>query len=66
MIYAKMRHNGIDNDLKANLKVVPRIGELVCFTDHSGHRHNFKVTSVTHHLQEDREHQVYISGDEIA
>ena len=61
MAYVEMRHSGISYDLKTELEIIPRIGEIMDFKDGDDH-HLFLVDRVVHVYEDHKLTNVYISG----
>lgn len=61
MTYVEMRHSGISHDLKTQMDIIPRIGEIVDFCDGEDD-HIFLVDRVVHVYENNRLIKVYISG----
>jgi hypothetical protein len=63
MTYVEMRHTGISHDIKTQLEIIPRIGDIMDFSD-GDDRHVFVVDRVVHIYEGHKLQQVYISGKE--
>ncbi|MDQ8756721.1 hypothetical protein RCO27_10825 [Sphingosinicella sp. LHD-64] len=61
MTYVEMRHSGISHDLKIEMEIIPRIGEVVDFIDGEDH-HIFVVDRVVHVYEGYKLEKIYISG----
>jgi hypothetical protein len=65
MVYVEMRHSGISHDIKTELDVIPRVGEIVDFSNNDEH-HLFRVDRVVHCYDDHRLEKIYISGTQIS
>ncbi|HMG47074.1 MAG TPA: hypothetical protein VK614_06410 [Allosphingosinicella sp.] len=63
--YIEMRHSGISHDLKTEMEIIPRIGELIDFRDGED-EHIFLVDRVVHVYEGHKLAKVYISGKQKA
>lgn len=64
MAYVEMRHTGISHDIKTNMEIIPRIGDIIDFTDGDDH-HIFKVERVIHVYEGGEFDKIYIAGQQI-
>lgn len=65
MVYIEMRHSGISHDIKTEMDIIPRIGDVVDFTDGEDH-HLFKVENVIHIYEDHKLEKVYLSGKQMS
>jgi len=64
MTYVEMRHSGISHDIKTEMEIIPRIGDIIDYTYEQDH-HLFKVEKVIHIYENGTLDKVYISGKQI-
>jgi hypothetical protein len=63
MTYVEMRHNGISHDLKTEMDVIPRVGDIVDFKEGED-EHLFVVDRVVHVYEDHRLQMIHISGQQ--
>ncbi len=63
MTYVEMRHSGISHDLKTQMEIIPRIGDIVDFRD-GDDEHIFIVDRVVHVYENHSLQKVYLSGQQ--
>jgi hypothetical protein len=63
MAYVEMRHSGISHDLKTEMEVIPRLGDIVDFRD-GDDEHIFVVDRVVHVYEDHRLRMIYLSGQQ--
>lgn len=61
MTYVEMRHSGISHDLKTEMSIIPRVGEIIDFRDGED-EHLFLVDRVVHIYEDHKLVKIYISG----
>lgn len=64
MTNVELRHSGISCDIKTQMEIIPRVGEIVDFRDGEEH-HLFKVDRVVHIYEDHKINMVYITGQEM-
>lgn len=65
MVWVEMRHSGISHDIKAELEIIPRIGDIVDFMDGEDH-HLFKVEKIVHIYENHKFDKLHISGKKLS
>ncbi len=65
MTYVEFRHSGISYDIKTQMEIIPRIGEIVDFRDNETH-HIFIVDRIVHVYEDQKLSMIYISGQEMS
>lgn len=64
MVWVEMRHSGISHDIKTEMDVIPRIGDIIDFMDGDDH-HLFKVEKVVHVYENHKLDKLHISGKKM-
>jgi hypothetical protein len=64
MTYVEMRHSGISHDIKTNFEIVPKVGEIVDFSNND-EQHLFVVERVVHCYEDHKLVKIYIAGKQI-